>query len=92
MLHSTLTTITLVIVVAVILVLVAYLALIILALRKAGDNLSELAVGLSKIKEDSAPLNHKVGTINGALDQLHQGLASVDGHLIEIAKVLRLVS
>lgn len=81
---------TLVIVGLLVLVLVIYLILIIVALRRAGTHLQELAGGLQKISEDTKPLENKVGTINGALQQLHGGLSSVDGHLVAIAKVLKL--
>ncbi|MBX2815508.1 MAG: hypothetical protein KTR24_05915 [Saprospiraceae bacterium] len=82
---------TLIIVGLVVLVLVVYLILIIVALRRAGTHLEQLAGGLQQIVEDSTPLEGHLGTINGALTQLHGGLSSVDGHLVEIAKVLKLV-
>ncbi len=82
---------TLIIVGLVVLVLVIYLILIIIALRRAGTHLENLAGGLQKIVDDSEPLAGKLGTINGALSQLHGGLSSVDGHLVTIAKVLKLV-
>ena len=63
----------------------------IVALRRAGNHLEQLAGGLQKIVDDSEPLAGNLGTINGALTQLHGGLASVDGHLVAIAKVLKLV-
>ncbi len=47
--------------------------------------------GLQKIQDDTGPLGEKVGVINGALQQLHGGLSSVDSHLVAIAKVLKLV-
>jgi len=81
---------TLVIVALLVLVLVVYLIMIIVALRKAGTHLKELAGGLQKIAKDTKPLNEKVTTINGALEQLLGGLSSVDGHLVSIAKVLKL--
>lgn len=81
---------TLVITGLIVLALVIYLVLIIAALRKAGDNLEELAGGLQQIAQDSQPLADRLGTINAALTQLHGGLSSVDGHLVGIAKVLKL--
>ncbi len=75
----------------VVLVLVIYLVLIIVALRRAGTHLEKLAGGLQKIVDDTAPLPDKLGTINGALSQLLGGLTSVDGHLVGIAKVFKLV-
>lgn len=82
---------TLIIVGLVVVVLVLYLILIIVALRRAGTHLENLAGGLQKIADDTAPLEEKLDTINGALTQVHGGLGSVDGHLVDIAKVLKLV-
>ena len=82
---------TLIIVGLVVVVLVIYLILIIVALRRAGNHLEKLAGGLQKIVDDTKPLPKNLNTINGALKQLHGGLGSVDGHLVAIAKVLKLV-
>jgi signal transduction histidine kinase len=88
---STLFIATIVIVVLLVLVLVTYLILIIVALRRAGTHLEQLAGGLQKIAADTQPLEEKVGVINGALTKLQGGLSSVDRHLVSIAKVLKLV-
>lgn len=90
--HHTLTLITLAIVAIVVLVLVVYLVLIIVALRRAGDYLEELAGGLQQIASDSRPLSGHLATINTALSTLGDGLGAVDKNLIQIAKVLKLVS
>lgn len=90
MIH-TLTIITVIIVALVVLILVGYLLLIIFHLWRGGNRLEKLAGGLQKVEQDSAPLKEKVEIINGALTQLHGGLLSVDGHFINIAKVLKLV-
>ena len=82
---------TLIIAGLIVLVLVVYLVLIIIALRRAGTHLKNLAGGLQKIVDDTAPLEGNLTTINGALSQLNNGLSSVDGHLVAIAKVLKLV-
>ncbi len=74
-----------------VLVLVIYLVLIILALRKAGDHLEQLAGGLQKVVDNTAPLPEHLGTINHALRSLQQGLSPVDKHLLEIARVLKVV-
>ena len=87
---SVLTLITLVVVGLVVVVLVVYLVLIILALRKAGNELERLAGGLRQIADDTAPLTAQVGTVNDALGRLHEGLGSVDRHLVGIARVMRL--
>lgn len=82
---------TLVIVGLLVTVLVIYLILIIVALRRAGNQLETLAGGLQKIVEDSTPLSGKIGTINSALSTLQGGLSSVDNYLVNVAKVLKLV-
>jgi uncharacterized protein YoxC len=87
---SLLTIITLVIVLVVVLVLVVYLVGIILALRRAGNELERLAGGLQKIVDDTTPLKERVGTINGALGQLREGLGSVDRHLVGVARAMKL--
>lgn len=71
-------------------VLVVYLILIIVALRRAGNNLEALAGGLQKIVDDTDPLKDHLGTANGALSKLLAGLSSVDDHLAAIARVLKL--
>lgn len=86
-----LTMITVVLVAVVVVVLVVYLLFIIYHLWRAGNHLEKLAGGLQKIEDDTAPLKEKVDIINGALTQLVGGLGSVDGHLVSIAKVLKLV-
>ena len=88
---QTLTLIAVVLVAVVVVVLVVYLLFIIYHLWRAGNHLEKLAGGLQKIEDDSAPLKEKVEIINGALTQLNEGLGSVDGHMVSIAKVLKLV-
>lgn len=88
---QTLTIITVIIVALVVLILVMYLLLIIYHLWRGGNHLEKLAGGLQKVENDAAPLKEKVDIINGALTQLNQGLGSVDGHMVNIAKVLKLV-
>jgi hypothetical protein len=85
---TALTTITLLVVLLVVLLLVWYLVRIILALRRASENLGQLAQGLEKIAVDSDPLPEKLTTINGALEKLLQGLLSVNGHLAAVARLL----
>ena len=81
---------TLIVVALVVLVLVIYLVGIIIALRRAGNYLADLAGGLQKIEKDTGPLAGYLTTINGALDTLHGGLSSVNKHLGAIAGVLKL--
>ena len=81
---------TLIVVALVVLVLVVYLVGIIIYLFRGAAHLKELAGGLHKIENDTAPLAGKLTTINGALDQLLGGLISVNSHLASIARVLKL--
>ena len=75
----------------VVVALVIYLVAIIIALRRAGDNLQALAGGLQQIVTDSAPLTGHLTTINGALGTLDAGLTSADGHLVGVAEAFELV-
>lgn len=88
---STLTLITLIVAGLLVLVLVVYLVGIILALRRAGNELERLAGGLQKIVDNTAPLGGHLSAINGALGGLRQGLGSVDRHMVGIARVLKLL-
>jgi hypothetical protein len=72
----------------VVLALVIYLLGIIIALRRANQNLSQLADGLEQIIQDTQPLSNKLTPINQALSQLLSGLLAVDGHLATVAKLL----
>jgi hypothetical protein len=78
---------TLVVVFAVVLVLVVYLVGIIVALAGAKRSLAKLAGGLVAIRDHTAPLDEKIGTINGALTKLLQGLLGVNGELAAIVRV-----
>ena len=85
-----LTAATLVLVGILVAALVVYLTGILIALRRAGTHLEGLAEALARIEANTGPLEDKVGTINGALDQLGDGLKSVDGRLAGIAGVFKL--
>ena len=78
---------TLVVILAVVLVLVAYLVGIIVALWHAKQSLAKLAGGLIAIHDHTAPLGDKIGTINGGLSVLLQGLLGVNGDLAAIVRV-----
>jgi hypothetical protein len=80
--------VSLAIVLLVVAALVVYLLGIIVALRRAGRNLSQLAGGLAAIVKDTEPLSGKLSTINGALSELLSGLLAVDGHLASVARLL----
>ena len=81
--------ISLAIVVIVVLALVFYLLGIIMALRRASQNLQQLAGGLDAIVKDTQPLPEKMTTINGALQQLLTGLLAVNSDLAAVAQLLR---
>lgn len=70
--------------------LVVYLSGVLIALRRAGTHLQGVVQALAEVESNTGPLQEKVETINGALDQLGDGLASVDGRLASIAKVFGL--
>jgi uncharacterized protein YoxC len=84
---SLLLTATLIVVALVVLVLVVYLVGIIVALAGAHRSLAKLAGGLVAIRDNTAPLGHKVGAINGGLGTLLQGLLGVNGDLAAIVRV-----
>ena len=72
----------------VILVLVAYhLIGIYMALSRGAAHLQKLAGGLVKIRDDTAPLNAKVDTINGGLKALLPPLLGANANLAAIVKV-----
>lgn len=84
-----LTWLSLAVVVVVVVALVYYLIGIILALRRAGDRLEQLAGGLEAIRDNSQPLPAHMSTINNALARLLVGLQAVDANLIDVARILR---
>lgn len=84
---STLLTATLIVVLAVVLVLVVYLVGIIVALAGAKRSLAKLAGGLVAIRAHTAPLGDKLGTVNGGLTALLQGLLAVNGDLAAVVRV-----
>ena len=78
---------TLAVIAAVVLVLVAYLVGIIVALWDAKNSLSRLAGGLVAIRDQTAPLGAHVGSVNGGLSTLLEGLLTVNGDLAAIVRV-----
>lgn len=73
-----------------ILVLVAYhLIGIYIALKRGADHLEKLAGGLAKVRDDTAPLNEKVDTINGGLKALLPPLLGANSNLAAIVKVAK---
>lgn len=89
MIGAILTYITLATVLIVVLALVVYLLGIIIALRRASQNLSQLAGGLDQVVQNTEPLADKLTTINEALGQVLNGLVAVDGHLAATARLLK---
>ncbi len=79
--------ISLIVTTAVVLVVVGYLIAIIIALLGAIRHLSNLAGGLSTVKENTDPLGEHVQTINGGLSSLLKGLLSVNNNLAAVVKV-----
>jgi hypothetical protein len=73
----------------VVVVLVIYLVGIIIALAAAKASLAKLAGGLIAIRDNTAPLETHVKTINGGLGSLLAGLLAVNGDLAAIVKVAK---
>lgn len=77
---------TLAVVLAVVLVLAGYLIAIAWALVQAKRNVAALADGLEAIAGHTDPLEEKIGTIAGALNDLVDGFGDVDDHLAGAAR------
>jgi hypothetical protein len=72
----------------VIVAVVAYhLIGIYVALKRGADHLEKLAGGLVAIRDNTAPLNGKIDTINGGLGELVAPLLAANGNLAAIVKV-----
>lgn len=82
-----LTVISLVLVLAIVLLVAYHLIGIFLALRRGANHLQTLAGGLVKIRDDTAPLNDKVATINVGLSALAPPLLGANANLAAIVKV-----
>lgn len=77
----------LVLAVVIVAVVAYHLVGIYLALRKGADHLEKLAGGLIAIRDNTAPLNVKIDTINGGLSDLVAPLLAANGNLAAIVKV-----
>ena len=86
---TVLTRLTLGLVGVIVVVLAGHLILIAVALVRANRNLARLVGGLEAIRDQTAPLGADLTTINGAAVALRDGLLAVDGHLREIARLVR---
>lgn len=63
-----------------VLVLAVTLLLVLVHLRRAANLAGKLSQGLDQVARQTAALPEQIGTINGALSQLLQGLLAVGGH------------
>ena len=79
--------ISLVLVLAIVLIVAYHLIGIFLSLRRGANHLQKLAGGLVKIRDDTAPLNDKVATINAGLSALAPPLLGANANLAAIVKV-----
>ena len=79
--------ISLVLVLAIVLIVAYHLIGIFFALKRGADHLQMLAGGLVKVRDDTAPLNDKVATINAGLSALAPPLLGANANLAAIVKV-----
>ena len=84
---TVLTVITLVLVLAIVLLVAYHLIGIFIALKRGADHLEKLAGGLSKIRDDTRPLNTKIDTVNAGLSDLVAPLLGANGNLAAIVKI-----
>ncbi|MFL5699917.1 MAG: hypothetical protein ACJ797_22795 [Ktedonobacteraceae bacterium] len=84
-----LTRLTLVVVAVVVAVLAVHLILIAASLLRANRNLAKLVEGLEAIRDNTAPLDQDLSTINGAAGTLKNRLVTVDEHLRGIIQLVR---
>jgi len=80
---------TLVVIAIVVLALAGYLIAIAVALIRARRNVARLAGGLEAIASQVQPLGDQLKTTNAALGELLAALATVDHHLLGVARLLR---
>ena len=78
---------TLVIVLAIVVIVAYHLIGIFLALKSGADHLEKLAGGLVKIRDDTAPLNDRIATVNGGLSALAPPLLGANSNLAAIVTV-----
>ncbi len=73
----------------IVVVLAGHLILIAVSLIRANRNLAKLTGGLEAIRDNTAPLDEDLATINNAAVTLRDGLLAVDEHLREIGRLVR---
>ncbi len=71
----------------VVLVVAYHLIGIYWALRKGRGRLAKLAGGLTQIRDDTAPLNAKLGTVNAGLSAIAPPLLAANANLARIVEV-----
>ncbi len=79
--------VSLVLALVVVLVVAYHLIGIYLALRKGRGHLARLAGGLAQIRDDTAPLNAKLGTVNAGLSALAPPLLAANANLARIVGI-----
>lgn len=73
----------------IVVVLAGHLVMIAAALIRANRNLVKLAGGLEAIRDNTAPLEDDLATINTVASTLRDGLLAVDAHLRNIGRLVR---
>lgn len=71
----------------VVLVVAYYLIGIYWALRNGRGHLAKLAGGLTQIRDDTAPLNARLGTVNAGLSAIAPSLHAANANLARIVEV-----
>lgn len=84
-----LTKITFLLVAVIVAVIAVYLILIAAALRRANSNLEKLVGGLEAIRDNTAPLEGDLTTINGAAVSLRDKLLEVGRNLQKVIQLVR---
>lgn len=87
--RTLLTRITFALVGVIVIVLAGYLVLIAVALIRANRNLEDLAGGLEAVRDNTAPLDTDISTINDAAATLHARLSLVNHHLHGVSRSLQ---
>ncbi|MCA1607189.1 MAG: hypothetical protein LC775_17370 [Acidobacteria bacterium] len=87
-----LTWLTVIYAVVLVLALAVSLITIFVYLWRIGSALAEVKLALTKARENTAPLQGHLETINGGLTGVGDGLKSVDGHLAGIDDSLKAVA
>ena len=85
--NDVLAVISLVLVLAIVLLVAYHLIGIFIALKLGADHLEKLASVLVKVRDDTAPLNDKIATINAGLSALAPPLLGANANLAAIVKV-----